>query len=37
MKTLRLEELTVEQKIGQLIMARSIVNPNDFAFAMELI
>ena len=37
MKTLQLEDLSIEQKVGQLIVARSISDPKDFDFAMGLI
>ncbi|HBE12926.1 MAG TPA: hypothetical protein DCY74_02015 [Clostridiales bacterium] len=37
MKLLKLEDLTVEQKIGQLLIARSIAKEDDRNFAMELI
>ena len=37
MKTLRLEDLTVEQKIGQLLVARKLDKKEDYDFAMGLI
>ena len=37
MKKLRVEELSVEQKIGQLLVARSIADKKDYDFAMGLI
>ncbi len=37
MKPLRLEDLSTEQKIGQLLVARSIRSQQDYDFAMELI
>ena len=37
MKPLRLEDLTVEQKIGQLIVARRTTNQADFDYALGLI
>lgn len=36
-KALKLEELSVEQKLGQLLVARSIASKDDFDFAMQLI
>lgn len=36
MKTLRLQDLTVEQKLGQLLIARGFQFPDDVPFAVEL-
>ena len=37
MKPLKLEELSVEQKIGQMLLARSPISKEDFAFILELV
>ncbi len=37
MKPLRLDELTLEQKIGQVLIARGLHDEEDFQFALDLI